>query len=259
MKTFTKLPIAIAALAGLSFGQTILSTTSLGAAVTNTTCNNQVLTLASTSTMLSQGTQNNPATLLYIDKELYWVVTVQDSTHVLVAACKGIGAGGVPRAHVNGATVWFANSTGTPGTTGSISAASAFKNRQSDTEPTGACTASQELFLPLVFVFSGRKYTCFAGGWGSVTDSFLPVLGTVYTVPAGVIVPTGTIFLTDTGTSAATGITNPPGWGVGMCLKIIPGGAFTWTTAGNIRTAGTAVAGKVIFFCWDGAKFDANI
>jgi hypothetical protein len=39
---------------------------------------------------------------------------------------------------------------------------------------------------------------------------------------------------------------------VGTCsFTIIPDGAFTWTTAGNIALAGTAVVNKALTFLWD--------
>ena len=263
MKTI-KLTIIALALAAFGFGQTILSTTTLGAAITSTTTSTTV-TLASTSTMQTSGPVNQINTCLYIDAELFGVATVVDSTHVTVQGrgkgCGAIGLSSRPVTHLSGATVYFAN-TVTNGTFITPAASLIGKNIQpaSQQYPGNSCTASAETALPLIYLFNGVKLDCLASGrWIQVNAPGPPVLGSVYTVPAGTIVPTGNIFLTDTGTAAATSITLPHGWAPGMCITIIPGGAFTWTTAGNIRATGTAVAGKATFFCWDGAKWDANI
>lgn len=252
MKTLLKITLAITLLASLAAGQTILSSTTLGAAITTTTQTN--ITLASTSTMQNKGGAGNQInTVLYVDHELMYVTSVTDSTHVIVQRATGIGAGGRPMTHSSGAIVLFSL------TSGSNPAPSFFSNVQPVSQLVGSCTSSQLMVLPLVYVFSGDVQTCMGSKWVIVNSPKTPVLGSVYTVPAGAIVPTGSIFLTDTGTAAATSITLPAGWAPGMCLTIIPGGAFTWTTAGNIRAAGTAVAGKATFFCWDGAKWDASI
>ncbi len=255
MKTLTKIAIALVALAGLSYGQTDLSTTTLGAAISATTCSTLTIALASTSTMANVGTLNQPNTVLYVDKEYMQVQTVVDSTHATVLRCRGgVGESMIPRAHVNGAIVYFANTSGT-----TYASTIGFKNEQPNAEVSGACTATQVIGLPIVYLWSGHKYDCLGGQWVETDAPGQGTLATGVTIPAGVLTPTGTIMITDTGTSAMTGITVPQGWGLGMCLEIVPGGAFTWTTATNIAASGTAVAAKVIFFCWDGAKWAANI
>lgn len=167
MKTM-KLFIASVALAALSFGQTALSTTTLGAAITSV--NTTSVTLASTSTMLSAGPQNNPNTCLYIDKELFGVVTVVDSTHVTVQqrgrGCGAIGASARPALHANGALVYFAN-TANSNTNFPTNAASLIgKNYQPTGETVGSCTATNELSLPRIYIFSGDIYDCKNGSSG---------------------------------------------------------------------------------------------
>lgn len=259
MKNATKLIALFALLAVAACGQTILSSTTLGAALSASAT---TVTLASTSTMLSQGAGNQVNTCIYVDKELLAVLTVTDSTHVVVSRnnhCGATGQGARSVAHPNGAVVYFSI------TSGNTAAPSFFGGAtQLNGEVSGSCTATNLMFLPLIYPASGNRYDCMgvttAGQWTLVSSrGGMPTLGATYTVPAGAIVPPGMIFLTDTGTAAATSITVPHGWGIGVCLTIIPGGAFTWTTAGNIRAAGTAVAGKATFFCWDGSKWDANI
>ncbi len=259
MKTMTKL-IAIFALLGAScFGQTILSSTTLGAAITTTGTTS--LTLASTSTMLNRGGANQINTCLYLDRELFGVISVDSSTKVTVqargASCGAVGAAGRPTLHANGATVYFAN-TATLGNVTIPAASYIGSNIQTISENNGSCTATAELVLPRIYLYSGNIYDCMGGHWVQVNAPGHPFLGSVVTPPAGVMTATGTIFLTDTGTSAVTGITVPNGWAPGMCLTIIPGGAFTWTTATNIRNSGTATAGKTLFACWDNAKWDMS-
>ena len=264
MKTFTKIIIALAMVIALGAfaptvnAQTILSTTTLGAAITSSTCSTTTVTLASTSTMQGIGTQQQANTVLYIDMEYFRVNTVVDSTHVTVFRCFGaLGESARPRPHINGATVWFANTSGA-----NPAASFGFSNGDLLAEHFGACTASTELALPIIYLQSGDKMDCIGaspnGQWVITSRPGPPVLGATYTVPAGAIVPPGTIFLTDTGTAAATSITVPNGWAPGMCLTIIPGGAFTTTTAGNVRIATTAVVGKALFECWDGVKWDPS-
>jgi hypothetical protein len=257
MKNAIKLFILFAivlGMAGLSDAQITLSTTTLGAAITNTSTNqlNQTITLASTSTMLAAGPSNLVNTALYVDQEFMTVVSVPTSTTVTVRRGVGQGIGSKPTTHLSGATVWFAN------TSNGIYAMSQFTTN-SGPENWGSCVATNIIALPRINTYSGTKSDCLgvgtAGHWVRTDAPGYPVLAATYTVPAGAIVPGGTVIITDTGTAAATSITVPNGWSPGMCLEFIPGGAFTTTTAGNIGNATTAVAGKLLLECWDGTKW----
>lgn len=53
-----------------------------------------------------------------------------------------------------------------------------------------------------------------------------------------------------TGTAAIVNITPPPTGSFSTLLFVIPVGVFTWTAAGNIGLAGTAVVGKLIVFAY---------
>lgn len=53
-----------------------------------------------------------------------------------------------------------------------------------------------------------------------------------------------------TGTTAIVNITPPAVSGYSTVLYVIPTGIFTWTAAGNIGLAGTAVVGKLIVFVY---------
>lgn len=240
--------IAILVLSAIAcFGQATLATTTLGAAVTTTNQTN--ITLASTSTMLNRGDANQINTVLYVDNEFMWVTTVVDSTHVTVARAKGTGKSTRPEKHVSGATVYFAN------TTVNAVAASYFYGSSSDIS--GACTATSELVLPRVYLYSANIYDCMGGVWVQTDAPGNPSLGSTVASPAGVMTATGTIFLVS-GTNAVTGITVPNGFAPGMALTLIPTGAFTTTTATNIRIASTAVVGKALIMTWDGSKWDPS-
>ena len=66
---------------------------------------------------------------------------------------------------------------------------------------------------------------------------------------ATTITPTGEIFHV-TGTTAIATI-NVPYSAFNGSITIIPDGIFTWTTAGNIALAGTAVVGKALIMTYD--------
>jgi hypothetical protein len=155
----TKLLALVALFAAISFGQTALSTTTLGAAITDPTAT--TITLASTSTMLSAGSQNQFQTCLYVDQELMGVTAVLSSTQVTVvrAGCSAIGVSARKVTHQNGTPVWFANTITYPNAT--VTATSQIgKNDQPTAELTGSCTATTLLSLPRVYLVSGDVYDC---------------------------------------------------------------------------------------------------
>ena len=53
-----------------------------------------------------------------------------------------------------------------------------------------------------------------------------------------------------TGVTAIVNITVPATSNFSTVLYVIPTGIFTWTAAGNIGLAGTAVVGKLIIFVY---------
>jgi hypothetical protein len=113
---------------------------------------------------------------------------------------------------------------------------------------------------PLLNVLTGEQFLCstITNTWvPGFSNAWLPVAGgptTAVASAAGAILPSGPLFHV-TGTAAVTGFTIPVGCAataVGTCsFTIIPDGAFTWTTAGNIALAGTAVVNKALTFLWD--------
>jgi len=168
MNTFTKtlitlaMILAVLVLAPAATAQTAVSTTTLGAALTAANCSALTVAFASTTGMLSAGTQNNPNTVVYVDTEYMWVNQVIDSTHASVTRCHGgLGEGSIPRAHINGATVWFQN-TSAPNPAASFS----FKNEQPTAEAYGACTATLLLGTPIVYLQTGDVFQCYNGSSG---------------------------------------------------------------------------------------------
>lgn len=166
MKTLTKIIIALA-ISVAAYGQVTLSTTTLGAAITSTTQTS--ITLASTSTMQNQGPGNQINTVLYFNKELDFVVSVTDSTHVVVQRAKGIGAAGRPTLHASGTKVFFAN------TSGPNAAPIYFSVLQPDAENFGSCTANTLLALPRIYEFSGDIADCKRTGAAGTSGQWIQV------------------------------------------------------------------------------------
>ncbi len=117
-------------------------------------------------------------------------------------------------------------------------------------DPTGATDGPN---TPWVNVYTGNQWL-----YSSISGTWVPGFGNTVTSPqatllvasaAGVVVPTGPLFHIN-GTNAITGFTIPVG-GVGATFSVIPDAVFTWTAAGNIALAGTAVVNKLLTFAWD--------
>lgn len=252
MKNLTKIFILLSLAIGLCSAQTILSTTTLGAAITTTSTNQtgQTIQLASTSTMLSAGSTNQYNTVLYFDQELDGVISVVDSTHVTVKRGIGTGAGSKPTTHANGATVWFGN------TANGIAATSLFSGN-SGTENWAQCTATTQVALPRINAYWGTKADCLgvgaAGHWARTDAPGYPVLGSTV-ASATSITPTGTIF-TVSGTTTVQTIVVPNGLAPGMSITIIPSGVFTVGTSGNIALGGASVVSKALVMTWNGTSW----
>jgi hypothetical protein len=70
-------------------------------------------------------------------------------------------------------------------------------------------------------------------------------------VAGPMVPPAGADYFHVTGALEFTTITNWTGLQDGEEITIIPDGAFTWTAAGNIAVAGTAVVSRRLTFMWD--------
>ena len=122
------------------------------------------------------------------------------------------------------------------------------------TNPTGGCVAATVNVTPWVNVRDGLQWLCstitlsWVPGFGNTTRPAQPTAAVASA--AGVIVPSGPLFHV-TGALAITGFTVPLGYNGTFC--IIPDGAYTTTTAGNIAATSTAIVGKPQCYQYDRA------
>jgi len=229
MKTLITLALTLASFAS---AQTALTSTTLAAAANSTTT---VIRVASASGITARGNNNQINTYLYVDRELMAVISVSG---VNITVQRGV-AGTASLAHVSGAYAI-------------IGPAAAFPVMMSPPVIGSACTPGNQQYTPTVSVTTGYQYICstisnsWVAGWN--TPGPYGATATVASA-AGAIQPSGPLF-TVSGTAAVTGFTAPVGWtGVGSFCTV-PTGAYTFTTAGNIGLAGTAVVGRVLCFTW---------
>ncbi len=221
LKTITLLGVFVVA----SFAQqNALTSTTLSAAITAT---QQSFSVASATNI-----SVSPATAIYVDKELMYVLSVSGTRITVARGQNGTAA----VAHTSGSYVL----AGRPDMFVTVA-------------PTGACTTASTYVAPVVNVLTGYQYLC-----STVTLAWVPgfnnpepaqATATVASA-AGAITPSGPLF-TVSGTAAVTGFTFPVGFTGKGSFTVIPTGAFTWTTAGNIAVAGTAVVGRALTFTWN--------
>ena len=186
---------------------------------------------------------------LYIDHELIYVQSV-NSTSKQVCGLRGMN-GTLASAHANGTMVL----AGPPG---------GFY----DFDPAGYCLASTPptimsppQYTPWVNTRTGNQWICSSGTGGS--NVWVPGFGNTMASPAvsatvasvaGTTLPSGPLFHVS-GTNAITGWTIPTGCNAtaagGCSFSVIPDAVFTWTAAGNIALAGSAVVNKLLTFTWD--------
>lgn len=119
-------------------------------------------------------------------------------------------------------------------------------------DPVGAVTAVNVPITPWINVTNGNQWLrsvdgLWVPGFGNKTAG--PGVTADVASAAGVVLPSGPLFHI-TGALAITGFTLPVGF-TGGSFTVIPDGTFTWTTAGNIALAGTAVVNRSLTFTWD--------
>ena len=131
---------------GLSYGQTILTNTTLSAALADGHA--RTFSVASATNINGPSATNNQlATYLYVDRELMSVETVSGT---LVTAVRGIG-GTTANAHVSGALVFVIPAY--LGTWFNLPA------------PQGACTRASQIALPVISPAQGMISDCVGGQW----------------------------------------------------------------------------------------------
>jgi hypothetical protein len=226
------------------WAQTVLTSTTLASAISDTSGLN--MSVASATSFAAPGT-GATRVLALVDKEIVGVRTVSGTVIGITRGLNGTRA----TTHVSGATVWV----GPP---------DAFQSYV----PAGQCLRSSLKYVPWIVgggpglgVEVGSTYDCLgvtsAGQWVQTNANGVPVLGSTVASVAGVMTLTGSV-LKVSGALAVTGITVPAGTAPGFCFYIEPTGAFTTTTATNIVIASTAVVGKLLLMCWDGAKWSPS-
>jgi hypothetical protein len=263
MNTLKKAALAILfllAFSGVSHAQAVLTQTTLSSAVggggqgtgySGINSSAQSFVVLASTTNVTAATNGTPSVFLYIDTELMGVTTVNTTTGV-VGVERGVG-GTKETAHASGDMVLI----GTAGTTSQFAAA----------DPDGACLSTAIISTPYINVLNGNQWLCssITGTWvpGFRNNSGKPKANTTLVADAaGVVLPSGPLFELGGATNAITGFTIPVGCDAtpegGCQFTVFPTTAWTWTTAGNINVAGTAVAFHAIIFTWDAttSKFE---
>lgn len=265
--TFRKIAsllVLLAGLAGLGFGQTALTTTTLASAVngpagyngtTNTTDN--CWTLASVTGISAPTLPGSPVSVLYSDREAFGVLTVNTVAKVACGFRGYLGTQAHP--HISGglvliSNVYSAGPGGNPVPSGFV---------MQDMPYGGACTASGTPTTPMVNILTGAQWICsaltgtWAPGWQNPLSAPATWIQTATVASAaGAITPSGPYF-NISGTQAITGFNIPVGFDTttGGCFTANPTGIWTWTAAGNIATAGTTTAATTpVTFCWNVAS-----
>jgi hypothetical protein len=214
--------------------QTVINSTTTSAAID---AKQQILPLTAV-TNIAIASRNLTGDLVYFADNSGEAVQVNalDTNAKTITVTRGVRSTPVT-AHLSGVTVY----------TGPA-------QRFSESLGFGTCTATNEQYLPRIVLNRNVMQDCLGGQWVQTNANGFPVLGSTVASVAGVIAATGTVF-TVSGTNAITGITLPNGTQPGFRLSIVPSGVFTWTAAGNIALAGTAVVNKVLDFVWNGTKW----
>jgi hypothetical protein len=262
-KKLASLLVLLAGLAGLSFGQTALTQTTLSGAVngpalysgTTPTISGQV-TLASCTGIAAPILPGTPSSIIYVGTEAMGVFSVNSTSCVLTVNRGYLGTQAAP--HPSGDMVLYGpNYAATIAQGGNILPSGLF---QQDPARGSACTASNTPTTPWVNVLTGSQWLC-----SSLTNSWVPGFGNPL-VPvlsevtasvasvAGATLPSGPLFHV-TGTNAITSWTVPVGCNAtatgGCQFTIIPDAICTWTSAGNIALGGSCVVNKALTFLWD--------
>jgi hypothetical protein len=228
--------LALASAIGVSAQQFTLTQTTLTADVTAAASTFQ---LASVTGIIGQSAGPGTGTGIYIDAEYASVISV-NVTAKTIFVLRGMD-GTKATGHKASNMVLF----------GSPNAFSTFN-------PAGTCIVAQVPAQPTINVNTSQQWLCSA-----VTLTWVPGFGNfqgdkvvtaLVASAAGVILPSGPLFHVN-GTAAITGFTTPTGCNTtvrgGCSFTIIPDAVFTWTAAGNIALAGTAVVNKALVFIWD--------
>lgn len=238
------------AFARMAAGQTALSTTTLGAAVLDSATTN--ITLASNSAVTAAGTGGN-LVFLVVDREIFTVPNRTIPTTGAIPVIRGsLGSRSTP--HINGAGVTIATPVSI---SGSI--------------PSGGCNRAALPNVPIIIGGStglgaevGTMYDCLGSSGTAANGQWVQTNGTGSIAIIGSTVASATTisgtgnYFKVSGTTSIQTINVPAGWGSGQCFAIEPTGVFLTSTAGNIQLGSTSVVSKMLFECWNGAKWSPS-
>jgi hypothetical protein len=224
-----------------AFGQASQTSTTLSASVcavgvAGCSSTDQTVTVASATGITGPGSLGQPTTVLYIDREEMKVTGAPNGTTIPVQR----GSDSTPvTAHASGAVVWY-------GPQGYFA--------QGD--PSGSCTSTLQLVLPVISVPTGNIWNCGNGQW--TTDGIFTnrlTVGAQLTAAATLVFTNPIHHITSSATTVTT-ISAPFVPTTGGCVYLIPDAAMTGlstSTGGNIALATTAVAKRLLTLCTDGA------
>jgi hypothetical protein len=265
IKSIASILVLMAGLTGLAFGQqgqAALTSTTLSSAISNTSTS---LCLASVTGLAAPVLPGTPVSEIYIDREALGVYSVNTTSNCITVSRGYLGTRATH--HATGQMVLISNQYQTTLAQGGNPSPNGFDDHDpslgaSCTSAPGGSTAGTTLpaTYPLVNVLTGAQWLC-----STITNTWVPGFNnplvanaagptTAVASVAGSTLPSGPLFHV-TGTNAITGWTAPVGCNataVGACsFTVIPDAVFTWTSAGNIGLAGTAVVNKALTFIWD--------
>jgi hypothetical protein len=263
MKTVRQALLILTLLFGAAIGahaQAVLTQTTLANAVsgpagysgTSPTVSTYVC-LASVSGISAPTLPGTPVSVIYVGREAMGVFAVNATSNCVTVNRGYLGTQASP--HPSGDMVLVAPAYQTTLAQGGNPVPSGLFNF--DPPQNGTCTPGA-VPTPWVNVLTGAQWLC-----STITNTFVPGFNNplqkentaLVADAAGAVLPSGPLFEMGGGTNAVTGFTIPVGCdatAVGGCqFTVIPTTAWTWTTAGNIATAGTAVAKLAITFRWD--------
>lgn len=203
--------------------QTTVNSTTLAAALNAT---DRTVSVASNATIAK-------GDWLMVDGE---AMLIQDFTGTLLTVVRG-QQGSRTTAHANSTTVW----TGVP--------ARFYQN-----EPSGTCTAANELFLPHLVPRSGSIYQCQSGEWVLWQRNGIRQYsdgrsdgGTTYTTAGAIAVQPGISFIGSAGALAMT-LVDPTVQQNGMIMTILASTAQAHTVTNTTGFGGGTTARDVCTF-----------
>jgi hypothetical protein len=142
----------VALFASFAFGQTILTTTTLSAAVSSSSSQTFGLTSA-TNVNAPSASDTTKLTFLYVDRELVQVVSVSGTSARVIRGLQGTAA----TTHASGAIVFVIPAY--------LSASQGGPYGIAQGAPSGSCTRANEVSLPRINYVSGIISDCNGGQW----------------------------------------------------------------------------------------------